>query len=192
MTKSTPRKRATRATGATTSTGTRKRAPARSPASKTAERRQAASTKKLLTAAGEPRAARKPPEPNEETLTLADYSPEVQAAVRAASAKKAERIMVLDLRHTSAFTDVFVLCTGQNARQVKAIVDQVEETLRATFGQKPAAIEGYRDSEWVLVDYFDFVVHVFTPETREFYALERLWGSAIRVEVGDEPAARPA
>jgi ribosome-associated protein len=54
------------------------------------------------------------------------------------------------------------------------------------------AVEGYRDSEWVLVDYFDFVVHVFTPETREFYALERLWGSAVRVEYTDEPAGRPA
>jgi ribosome-associated protein len=192
MSKSTPRKRTARATGATSSTGTRTRIAARSPASKTMARRQTASTKKSLAAAGEPKATRKPPEPNEETLTVADYSAEVQAAVRAASAKKAERIMVLDLRHTSAFTDVFVLCTGQNARQVKAIVDSVDETLRTAHGQKAVAIEGYRNSEWVLVDYFDFVVHVFTPESREFYALERLWGSAIRVEVGDEAAARPA
>ena len=135
-----------------------------------------------------PKAARQPPEPNEQTLTLDDYSAQVQAAVRAASAKKAEKIMVLDLRHTSAFTDVFVLCTGQNARQVKAIVDSVEEALKA-LGQRAVAVEGYRGSEWVLVDYFDFVVHVFTPESREFYALERLWGSAIRVEVADEPVA---
>jgi ribosome-associated protein len=189
MTKSTPRKRATRTTG---STGTRKRVAARSPATKTAARKQAAATKKALAAAGESKAARKPPEPNEETLTLADYSAEIQSAVRAAAAKKAERITVLDLRHTSAFTDVFVLATGQNARQVKAIVDNVEETLRATHGQRPVATEGYRNSEWVLVDYFDFVVHVFTPESREFYALERLWGSAIRVEVSDEAASRPA
>ena len=61
-------------------------------------------------------------------------------------------------------------------------------TLKA-LGQRAVAVEGYRGSEWVLVDYFDFVVHVFTPESREFYALERLWGSAIRVEVSDEPAA---
>src|SRR4029453_10703922 len=123
------------------------------------------------------------------TKSIADYSPEIQDAVRAAAAKKAERITVLDLRHTSAFTDVFVVCTGQNARQVKAIVDNVEEMLKNETGQKPVAVEGYRGSEWVLVDYFDFVVHVFTPEAREFYALERLWGSAIRVEVHDEPAA---
>ncbi len=141
-----------------------------------------------MAAAGESKAGRLSQEPNEETLTLADYAEQVQTAVRAASAKKAEKIMILDLRHTSAFTDVFVLCTGQNARQVKAIVDSVEEALKA-LGQRPVAVEGYRGSEWVLVDYFDFVVHVFTPESREFYALERLWGSAIRVEVADEPVA---
>ena len=191
MSKSTPRKRTTRANDATPKTGTRKRTATRSPAAKTAARKDAA-TKKSLAAAGEPKAPRVQPEPNEETLTLADYSAEIQSAVRAAAAKKAERITVLDLRHTSAFTDVFVLATGQNARQVKAIVDNVEETLRAAHGQRPVATEGYRNSEWVLVDYFDFVVHVFTPESREFYALERLWGSAIRVEVSDEAASRPA
>ena len=185
-TQSTPRKRTTRATDATPNTGTRKRSAAQSPAARTAARKEAA-TKKSLAAAGEPRTARQPQEPNEETLTLADFPDQVQAAVRAASAKKAEKIMVLDLRHTSAFTDVFVVCTGQNARQVKAIVDSVEEALKA-LGQRAIAVEGYRGSEWVLVDYFDFVVHVFTPETREFYALERLWGSAIRVDVSDEPA----
>ena len=180
MTKSTPRKRAARATGAAAKTGTRKR---------TAVRK--APTKKTLAAAGEPKAARKGATADgaERPPSLADYSPEIQDAVRAAAAKKAERITVLDLRHTSAFTDVFVVCTGQNARQVKAIVDNVEEALRAGRGQKPVAVEGYRDSEWVLVDYFDFVVHVFTPETREFYALERLWGSATRLEVPDEVAA---
>jgi len=190
MTKSTPRKRTTRPAGA--ATGTRKRAGA----ARTGTRKKDAPTKKTLAAAGEPKAARKaatdaadkPAAPP----SLADYSLEIQDAVRAASAKKAERITVLDLRHTSAFTDVFVVCTGQNARQVKAIVDNVEEALRVARGQKPVAVEGYRDSEWVLVDYFDFVVHVFTPETREFYALERLWGSAIRVEISDEVAARPA
>jgi len=192
MSKSTPRKRTARATSATPKTGTRTRSAARSPAAKTAARKEAA-TKKSLAAAGEPKAARQAPEPNEETLTLADFPDQVQAAVRAASAKKAEKIMVLDLRHTSAFTDVFVVCTGQNARQVKAIVDSVEEALKA-LGQRATAVEGYRGSEWVLVDYFDFVVHVFTPEAREFYALERLWGSAIRVEVADEsgvPGAGP-
>jgi ribosome-associated protein len=184
MSKSTPKKRTPRATNAAPRTGTRKRATAT----------KKAPSRKTLAAAGEPKVARKGADAVEATPappTLADFPAQVQHAVRAAAAKKAERITVLDLRHTSAFTDVFVVCHGQNARQVKAIVDSVEEALRAD-GQKPVAVEGYRNSEWVLVDYFDFVVHVFTPETREFYALERLWGSAIRVEVADEPAARPA
>lgn len=183
MSKSTPKKRTARATGATPRTGTRKRvAAAKSP-------NRTGTSKKTLAAAGEPKAATAAEPEAPAVPTIADYAPEVQLAVQAAAAKKAERVTVLDLRHTSAFTDVFVLCTGQNARQVKAIVDNVEETLKNATGQKPVAVEGYRGSEWVLVDYFDFVVHVFTPEAREFYALERLWGSAIRVEVSDEPAA---
>src|SRR5262245_11517702 len=118
----------------------------------------------------------------ETTATLAAYPEPVQEAVRAALAKKAERVVVLDLRKSQAFTDFFDVCTGQSGRQVKAIVDAVEEGLRKNQEQKPLSIEGYGDSEWVLVDYFDFVVHVFTPDTREFYALERLWGSAERAE----------
>ena len=180
---STPRKRTARATGAPARTGTRKRAAATKAPNRTG------TSKKTLAAAGQPKASKSAePEPPA-APTIADFSPEVRLAVQAAAAKKAERVTVLDLRHTSAFTDVFVLCTGQNARQVKAIVDNVEEMLKNETGQKPVAVEGYRGSEWVLVDYFDFVVHVFTPEAREFYALERLWGSAIRVEVADEPAA---
>ena len=115
----------------------------------------------------------------------------IEAAVRAAEDKKAADIVVLDLRKAAGFTDYFVICSGNNARQIRAISDAIIESLEAQ-GSRPAHIEGYDRSEWVLVDYFDFVVHVFTPETREFYALERLWGSAIRVEVPDEAAARPA
>ncbi len=111
---------------------------------------------------------------------------DVGKAVRAALDKKALDVVVLDLRHTPAFTDHFVLCTGLNVRQVKAIADAVEETLRA--GKvRPAHIEGYERGEWVLMDYFTFVVHVFTPQTRAFYSLDRLWGDAERIEVSDEP-----
>lgn len=116
---------------------------------------------------------------------LGVYPPAVQEAVRSALAKKAERVVVLDLRKSHAFTDFFVVCSGQSGRQVKAIVDGIEEGLRRNHQQKPLLVEGYGDSEWVLVDYFDFVVHVFTPDTREFYALERLWGSADRAEFSD-------
>lgn len=109
---------------------------------------------------------------------------DVGKAVRAALDKKAQDVVVLDLRHTPAFTDYFVLCTGLNIRQVKAIADAVEETLRAS-KVRPAHIEGYERAEWVLMDYFTFVVHVFTPQTRAFYSLDRLWGDAERIEVAE-------
>ena len=111
-------------------------------------------------------------------------SGDVAKAVEAALDKKASEIVVLDLRQTPAFTDFFVLCSGQNQRQVKAIADAIEESLRAE-RVKPAHVEGYDRAEWVLMDFFSFIVHVFTPQTREFYSLERLWGDAKRIEVGD-------
>jgi ribosome-associated protein len=119
---------------------------------------------------------------------------EVGKAVRAALDKKASEVVVLDLRGTPAFTDFFILCSGQSQRQVKAIADAVEETLRAA-KVRPAHIEGYERADWVLMDYFTFIVHVFTPQTRAFYSLERLWGDAERIDVSDEPpadAARPS
>ena len=118
---------------------------------------------------------------------------DVAAAVRAALDKKATDVVVLDLRHTPAFTDFFVLCSGASQRQVKAIADSVEEALRAA-KIRPSHIEGYDRAEWVLMDFFSFIVHVFTPPTREFYALERLWGDAARIEIGAEgaPAADAA
>jgi ribosome-associated protein len=116
---------------------------------------------------------------------------EVSKAVKAALDKKAFEVVVLDLRGTPAFTDFFVLCSGANQRQVKAIADAVEETLRAA-KVRPAHVEGYDRAEWVLMDFFSFIVHVFTPQTREFYSLERLWGDAERIEVSDEPAAGAA
>jgi ribosome-associated protein len=107
---------------------------------------------------------------------------DVKLAVAAALDKKALDVVALDLRKASAFTDFFVICTGGNLRQVKAIADGVEEALRAK-GLKPALTEGYRRGDWVLIDYFDFIVHVFSPHTREFYSLERLWGDAKRIEI---------
>jgi ribosome-associated protein len=111
---------------------------------------------------------------------------EVTRAVRAAFAKQATDVVVLDLRDTPAFTDLFVLCSGQNTRQVKAIADSVEEALREA-GVRPSHVEGYARADWVLMDFFSFIVHVFVPPTREFYALERLWGDAERIEMSDDP-----
>ena len=110
---------------------------------------------------------------------------EVSKAVRAALDKKAADVVVLDLRNTSAFTDFFVLCSGTSQRQVKAIADSVEETLRAA-KVRPAHVEGYDRADWVLMDFFTFIVHVFTPQTRTFYSLERLWGDAEKIEVTDD------
>jgi ribosome-associated protein len=116
---------------------------------------------------------------------------QVEAAALAAEDKKAVDLVVLDLRKASGFTDFFVICSGTNARQIRAIADAVMERL-AEEGVKPAHVEGYDRSEWVLLDYFDFIVHVFAAETRLFYGLERLWGSAERVELAPAPAVRRA
>ena len=109
---------------------------------------------------------------------------DLKAAIAAVLAKKAEHVTVLDLRSATAFTDFFIICTGANLRQVHAIADAVEESLRKA-GTKPALVEGTGRAEWVLMDYFDFIVHVFTPASREFYALERLWGDARQVEISE-------
>lgn len=114
---------------------------------------------------------------------------EITRAVNAALDKKAQDVVILDLRNTPAFTDFFVLCSGLNQRQVKAIADAVEESLRAA-KLRPAHVEGYDRAEWVLMDYFSFIVHVFTPQTRTFYALERLWGDAERIDVTEDQAKR--
>jgi ribosome-associated protein len=104
----------------------------------------------------------------------------VIGAVRAAHEKKAAGLVVLDLRKTGGFTDYFVICTGANARQIAAIADAIRETLKKEFGERPALAEGIEKSEWILLDYFDFVVHIFSPDCRAFYGLERLWGNAER------------
>jgi ribosome-associated protein len=109
----------------------------------------------------------------------------VLRAVQAARDKKAVDLQVLDLRSLDSFTDFFVICSGQNVRQVQAIADAVEDGLRAE-QVRPAHVEGYERAEWVLLDYFDFVVHVFGSERRDFYALERLWGSAERAAVPED------
>jgi ribosome-associated protein len=106
-------------------------------------------------------------------------------AIEAAGSRKATNVTVLDLRKTGAFTDYFLICTGANPRQVQAIADAVEERLK-TVKVRPTHVEGYERAEWVLLDYFDFIVHVFSPHARQFYALERLWGEATRIEIDDE------
>jgi ribosome-associated protein len=106
----------------------------------------------------------------------------VMGAVQATLDKKALAVVVLDLRKAGGFTDFFVISTGTNPRQINAIADAVEEKLRTEFGERPHLTEGVEKSQWILLDYFNFVVHVFSRECRDFYALERLWGNAERYE----------
>jgi len=108
----------------------------------------------------------------------------INAGIAAALDKKAGDVVIMDLRKASSFTDFFVLATGQNMRQVKAIAEAIEAALKKD-GLKPSLVEGYNKAEWVLLDYFDFIFHVFTPSTREFYGLERLWGSAEKIPVAE-------
>lgn len=114
---------------------------------------------------------------------------QVAAAIQACMEKKAEELTILEMEKGSgAFTDYFVLCSGTNPRQVQAIADEVELRLKNA-GLRATHTEGYNQAEWVLIDYVDFVVHVFSEKARKFYDLERLWKSAKRLEPGELEAA---
>lgn len=107
------------------------------------------------------------------------------AALHAASEKKAIEPVVLDLREIASFTDYFVIVSGQNERQVQAISDEIYEQLKKA-GESAARVEGYKTAEWILLDFGDFVVHVFEQKARKFYDLERLWRESKRVELPAE------
>ncbi len=110
---------------------------------------------------------------------------QVSLAVQACQNKKATDISILQLdAQASGFTDYFVICSGSNPRQLQAIADDVDEKLSA-IGQEPAHTEGYNQGEWVLLDYVDFVVHIFSESARKFYDLERLWKTATRLQPAD-------
>jgi ribosome-associated protein len=107
---------------------------------------------------------------------------QVSEAIAACQDKKAEELTILELEKGSgAFTDYFVICSGTNPRQIQAIADEVEIRLKRT-GLYPLNVEGYRQAEWVLLDYSDFVVHIFAEKARRYYELERLWKSATRLD----------
>jgi len=109
----------------------------------------------------------------------------MMSALRAAAEKKAIDLVVLDLREIASFTDYFVITSGANERQVQAISDEVFETLKKA-GTPPARVEGYKTAEWILLDFGDFIFHVFDEKARRFYDLERLWREAKRVELPSE------
>ncbi len=107
---------------------------------------------------------------------------QVSEAILACQDKKAEQVTILELeKNSGAFTDYFVVCSGTNPRQVQAIADAVDERLEG-LGMRPMHSEGYKQAEWVLLDYVDFVVHIFSEKARQYYDLERLWKSATKIE----------
>jgi ribosome-associated protein len=108
----------------------------------------------------------------------------VKTAVTVAQDKQALDVVVLDLRETGGFTDFFIICTGTNSRQIQAIADAIEDRLKSS-GERPNVVEGRTQSEWILLDYFNFIVHVFSRDARAYYSLDRLWGHAVRHEFTD-------
>ncbi|MBZ5539306.1 MAG: ribosome silencing factor [Acidobacteriia bacterium] len=124
-------------------------------------------------------------------MKLESLPQSVRLAVEAAQNKKAAGIVVLDLRGLGAFTEFFVICTAFSTPQVQAVCQEVEEQLHK-IGRSPAHREGRTSSEWALLDFGRFVVHVFGEQARRFYDLERLWRSAPRLEIPGEPPPHPA
>ena len=116
----------------------------------------------------------------------------VQIAAGFAADKKAIDLVALDLRGVSGYTDYFVIATGNTDRQTKAIHDAVNEGLKKEHGRLPRRVEGPGEARWILLDYFDIVVHVFTPDTRDYYRLDQLWGDVPRVPLEAVEAAAAA
>jgi ribosome-associated protein len=123
----------------------------------------------------------------EQNLTpFSELDEEVKLALICASEKKASQLTVIDLREVASFTEFFLIASGNNQRQVQAISDEINEQLKKQLDSRPVRIEGYSTGEWILLDYGDFIVHVFEKNAREFYDLERLWLDAKRVEIPSE------
>ena len=117
---------------------------------------------------------------------FADLDNEVKLAITCASEKKAFDIIAIDLREIASFTEFFIIASGSNMRQVQAISDEITEKLKEKLNARVVRIEGYSTGEWILLDYGDFIVHIFEQKAREFYDLERLWRDAKRVEIPKE------
>lgn len=117
------------------------------------------------------------------TTAFADLDDEVKLAITSASEKKAFDITAIDLREIASFTEFFIIASGANARQVQAISDEITEKLKEKLNSRVIRVEGYTAGEWILLDYGDFIVHIFEQKARQFYDLERLWRDAKRVEI---------
>jgi ribosome-associated protein len=122
----------------------------------------------------------------ETPTAFSELDADLQLAIRSASDKKAFDMIALDLRNIASFTEFFVIASGANQRQVQAIADGVDEQLKKQMNKRPVRTEGYNAAEWVLLDYGDFVIHIFNKESRDFYDLARLWRDARKVELPDD------
>lgn len=119
----------------------------------------------------------------QERTKFEELDENLQLAIKCAADKKAEKMAALDLRPIASFTEFFVICSAQNQRQVQAIADEISEQLKKQLKQSPVRVEGYSAAEWVLLDYGDFVFHIFDKDARDFYDLERLWRDAAKVDL---------
>ncbi len=122
----------------------------------------------------------------EAVTPFADLDDEVKLAISCASEKKAFDIVAIDLREIASFTEFFIIASGTNVRQVQAISDEITEKLKEQLNSRVIRIEGYPTGEWILLDYGDFIVHIFEQKAREFYDLERLWRDAKKVQIPSE------
>ena len=120
-----------------------------------------------------------------EEIEYEDLEPNWMTAVRACQEKQATDLKVLDLREVTSFTDYFIVCSGSNSKQNTAIGDEVLRMMKKR-GELPISAEGFQSSEWILIDFADFIVHIFSPKAREYYDLERLWKTAKTVQVPAE------
>ncbi len=122
------------------------------------------------------------PVTNQQPEQYEEDTPTWLIAVRAAESKQASDIKVLDVREATSFADYFLICSGSNLRQIQAISDAVQQQLKAR-GDRPISVEGYQAGEWILSDYGDLLVHIFSDKARQFYDLERLWRHARKVSI---------
>ncbi len=120
------------------------------------------------------------------TTSFEELDDVVKLAIHSASEKKAVNMVVLDLRDITSFTEFFIIASGTNQRQVQAIADEVSEQLKKQSKLKAIRMEGYSSAEWILLDYGDFIVHVFNEKSRSFYDLERLWRDANKVQLPED------
>jgi ribosome-associated protein len=121
-----------------------------------------------------------------QSVSIDDAEPTWLVAVRAAQSKKATDIRVLALSGVTSFADYFVICTGSNPKQVQAIADEVGWQLKQV-GERAMSVEGYNQAEWILADYGDLLIHVFSTKAREYYSLERLWRTAKTIPIPESP-----